>query len=361
MICCVGKTISKFPNKDFRKISHVLDNPKLRITFKSYEELANTARDRVRYLGFSAVLTSTIALIALTTRSLWPVTPWTPWLATVVEVGGMLATIILVGGMWFGSLKRNWLENRFMTERLRQWHFQFMIRMGPLIERSCENGPEAISQFCNARDRLLDEFLNDYKDTKDSRLQSIIDNPFESVAWLHKPGSQYEPNTRILKDILQAYEWLRFDKQYDYAAYKLETTTGAPIWKFLSWPPLVQRDLLSAASSACFVGALICAAALILGQIFFPSEEWERYVRTIAIVVAIVGIALRTIEDGLGLDGEIDRYREYRARIAFLYDRFNHTLDSKEQLQLMEGLELAAVEEMQDFLRTHLKARFVLT
>jgi hypothetical protein len=33
-----------------------------------------------------------------------------------------------------------------MTERLRQWHFQLLVRRGQQIETSC-NGPSAIAKF----------------------------------------------------------------------------------------------------------------------------------------------------------------------------------------------------------------------
>lgn len=61
--------------------------------------------------GLTAIAASTIALIALVTRSQWPVTWWTPWLAGTLELGGLLAAIVLMGGIWLGSPKRRWLES----------------------------------------------------------------------------------------------------------------------------------------------------------------------------------------------------------------------------------------------------------
>jgi len=118
--------------------------------------------------------------------------------------------------------------------------------------------------------------------------------------------------------------------------------------------------LLSEISSSFFMAALILSALLICESLFASSEIVETYLRTAAIVVALVGAALRTIQEGLGLDAEIDRYREYRQKISRLHDRFMRTTDGQHRLRLMEDLEYASVEEMQDFLRTHQKAKFVL-
>ena len=82
--------------------------------------------------------------------------------------------------------------------------------------------------------------------------------------------------------------------------------------------------------------------------------------RTGAIVIALIGAALRAIQEGLALEKELERYNDYRGRTSQLYDRFKQRTDTKERLNLMEELELASVDEMRGFLRTHYNARFVL-
>jgi hypothetical protein len=130
-----------------------------------------------------------------------------------------------------------------------------------------------------------------------------------------------------------------------------------------------QMEVISAAASFCFLCALFCSAALIYGYtldvlarssaIGIPANA-ELYLRTTAIAVAILGAALRTIQEGLSPDREIDRYKDYRGRTFQLRERFKQTTDAKERLHLMEELELASVDEMKGFLRTHHNARFVL-
>jgi hypothetical protein len=132
------------------------------------------------------------------------------------------------------------------------------------------------------------------------------------------------------------------------------------LWQFLKWPAFRQLGVLAGLASFCFVGALICAAVLVYAHAFGLPEVIELYVRIGAIVFAIIAAALRTIQEGLGVDQEIERYSDYRGRAFQLRDRFIHTPDIKERLHLMAALEVAALDELAGFLRTHNRATFAL-
>src|ERR1035438_6963019 len=64
-----------FAKSQFPTIIHVLDYPRLREKFRAYETEANQARDRVRSLGFTAVVSAVLALIAIATKPVWPHAP----------------------------------------------------------------------------------------------------------------------------------------------------------------------------------------------------------------------------------------------------------------------------------------------
>lgn len=350
----------EFVQKRFPRIFHILDNPVLRSEFAKYDAIANKAREQVRVRGFVAVAASTAALLALVTRPLWPQASWTHLLAGIIEAVGMLAAIIAIGGLWSGEWKHRWLTGRLMTERLRQWHFQLIVRCGRDVEASCQN-EGAIEEFVKKRDTWLHQFLLVYERQLDGQFESVINDPLEKTAWLFEHPSQYSQNSEILPEVYDAYELLRLDHQYGYAVHKLKASTDKPFWKFLQWPPQIQHAVLSGVSSSLFIAALVLSMLLICENLFAKPDQVEVYLRTAAIAVAIIGAALRTIQDGLGLEGEIDRYREYRERIARLLDRFKHSPDDQQRrMRLMEDLEYASVEEMQDFLRMHQKAKFVL-
>ena len=354
-----GKTDLQKAKEQFPEIIHVLDCPALREKFTAYEKEANKARQRVRALGFAAVLSVMVALIAVATKPIWPHTSWTRWLALLIEVSGLVATIVAVSGLWIGDWKRRWLESRLMTERLRQWHFQLLLRRGHEVEASCKN-PTAAAEFEKARAQWLNDFLNAYEGKLDSKLELLANEPTHVETWLHNPPSHYSCNSPVLRHVFAAYERLRFDHQRDYAIYKLKKSTDKPFWEFLKWPVALQLTALSGASSFCFICALVCSAILVYSHAFGVPDKLEIYVSTGAIVIALIGAALRAVQEGLALDKEIERYNDYRGRTSQLCDRFEHTTDAKERLHLMEELELASVDEMKGFLRTHHNTRFVL-
>ncbi len=326
----------EFVWRRFPTIAHILDNQPLREEFCKYERVANEARGRVRLYGFIAVMASTVALLALATRPLWPHSSWMHWPAGIIEFVGMFAAIIAIGGLWSGNWKRKWLTSRLMTERLRQWHFQLIVRCGREVEVSC-TGEEAIEEFKQKRDTWLQQFLIEFRGHLDSQLESVINDPLEKIVWLHEHPSSYGQDSAILKEVDAAYELLRLNHQYGYAVHKMESTTDKPFWMFLQWPSNVQRAVLSGISSSFFITALVLSVLLVCENLFVESEQVEAYLRTGAIVVAIIGAALRTIQDGLGLDGEIDRYREYREKISRVIDRFKHSSDDQHRMHLDGG------------------------
>jgi hypothetical protein len=349
----------EWAHRNYPRIAHILDHPALRVEFAKFERLASEAKQRVRFYGFVAVDASAVALLALVTRPIWPHASWTRWPAGILELGGLFAALFAIGGLWSGKWKRRWLRNRLMTERLRQWHFQRIVRCGSEVESSC-TGRAAMESFKQQRDLQLNHFIGEYKGHSDNELESVIRDPLESIAWLQETSSSYDPKSNTTHEVFGAYERLRFRHQYGFATYKLKAESDEPFWKFLQWPAKAQLVLLSGLSSTFFTIALILSALLICGDFFAYSENLEVYLRTAAIAVAILGAALRTIQDGLGLDADIERYREYREKIGRLYDRFKNTNDTDHRLRLMTDLEYASVDEMQDFLRAHYKARFVL-
>jgi hypothetical protein len=349
----------EFARSQFPEIFHLLNHERLRGMFAQFEVEANTARDRVRMFGLATVLFATLALVAVATQPLWPHTFFARWVAMALELGGMLAALVASGGLWLGPWKRRWLESRMMAERLRQWHFQLLLRRGHEIEGSLDN-PDAIAAFEDDRSRWLDEFLQAHLGHLDAKLGALIGELGYTETWLH-PKTAYTNGSNVLSHVCRAYDQLRLDRQYGYAVYKLRNGADTPVWRFLKWPAIQQAALLSALSFVGLVSALVCSAVLIYAHSFGLPAGVEEAFQVGAIVSAVIGLALRTVQEGLVPEKEIERYNDYRGRVAQLRDRFRQTTDQRERLQLMEELEVAAVDEMRGFLRTHHRATFVLT
>jgi hypothetical protein len=348
----------EFATSQFPEIIHILDYPRLRETFARYERRANKARDSVRQLGITAVVTSLLALIAVATGSIWQHISGAHWIALPIEIGGMLAGLISVGGLWLGPWKRRWLECRLMTERLRQWHFQIMVLRGEEIEASVA-GIGSIAVFRRQRDIWFEGFLKAHEGKLDSQLTSVISEPGHTAPWLHSPVSTYSEKSTVLKSVFEAYELLRFDHQYNYAVYKLSNNIDCPVWRFWKWPANLQLAVFGNFAFVFFVAAFICSAILVYCDALDVGRTFAAYVAIATIVIALIGGALRTIQEGLAPDQEIERYNDYRTRTFHLRDRFRRAANVHERLHFMVQLELAAVDELAAFMRTHERARFV--
>lgn len=344
----------------FPELIHVLDHPGLRSVFAEYEKRANKARASVRRWGFFAVVSATAALLSTASEPFWHHFHYSWWFSIVFECGTLLAALIAVGGLCIGKSKEDWLECRLMTERLRQWHFQLLVRRMHEIEESCDStNPAAVATFQERRGKWFAEFMHSHTGKLDSQLVSICDQSYDED-WLHPAEAHPGAGGAVLARIFEAYQRLRFAHQQDFANHKLKESKELNIWRILKWPLLRQQAAIRAAVASCFVGALICSAAVIVNRVFELRPSLDKYLGIVALSVAIIGVAFRTIQDGLGVSKDIDRYRDYRGKVRRLMVWFEATADPQIRLRLMEEMELAVVDEMRDFLRVHQEAAFVL-
>jgi hypothetical protein len=344
----------------FAEIYHLLDHEELRHVFTGFESQANKARFWVRILGLVAVLCTTVALLSAATESLWRDYPFGDVLAIVFEFCGLGAALVAGGSLWLGPWRQNWLEARFMTERIRQWHFQSLIRRGSEIEASLASTPTAIHEFRAQRKKWFDAFIHEHEGHVNSKMDSLASDPDFANDWLHRPATPFEKNSRAARLIFEAYRQLRFDHQYDYGTHKLSEARDLAFWQFLKWPLLRQESAFSSATSFCFVGALLLSISIIGNRFFHFQPALDPYIGSGALIVAILGIAFRTVQDGLGVSADIERYRDYRGKIRRFILSFDETTDEHRRLRLMEEMELAVVDELRGFLRTHRAASFIL-
>jgi hypothetical protein len=350
----------EYARAQFPEVVHLLDNGTLRSTFKEYEAAANTARSKVRRLGIVAVGCATIALLSAATAPLRHGVPYNRAISAFLECFALAAAAIAAGSLWLGPWRKTWAEARFMTERLRQWHFQLIVQRPAEIEASLQatNGA-AKATFEQKRDQWLKEYLHESEGKLDSRMAAFANDPDFASDWLHEQSGSYEAGMPVTK-VFEAYRKLRFDHQYDYATYKLSDAKDKPFWEFLQWPSLRQEVAIGGGVSFCFVAAMIGVAAVVVANALNIWPPAVMYLESLILVLAVIGIALRTVEEGLGVTKDIERYRDYRGKVRRLLLTFEKTTDVAERLQLMREMELAAVDELRGFLRTHCDAAFVL-
>jgi hypothetical protein len=351
----------QYAKQQFPSVFPLLDHSELRNTFARYESVANSARAQVRRLGLFAVVSGAVALLSTATEPLWHQVKYEAVLTIVFELCGLIGAVIAGGSLWLGPWRKRWLESRFMTERLRQWHFQVLLRKGAEIETLLSNpNVKALESFKTERQKWFDDFLHEHEGKLGSRMDSLASDPDFSGEWLFPIATCFGSNSQALPHLFEAYSRLRFNHQYDYATHLLSEATDRPFWEFLRWPPLRQQAAIQGAVSFCFIAALLCSSVIILNRVFEIRPSLGSYLGIVALVVAVIGVALRTIQAGLGISKDIERYRDYRGKVHRLFSCFKETADQHKRLRMMEELELAAVDELKGFLRTHRDAAFVL-
>jgi hypothetical protein len=350
----------EYAKRQFSEVFEILDHQELREQFLKYDCIANRAKEHVRWIGIFAVCSAGIALVSTATEPLWQDVCYAGGLRVIFEVCGLVAAIIATGSLWLGPWRKRWLEGRFMTERLRQWHFQLLVCKGVEIEALMDRRTsDSVAEFKASRTMWFDDFLHEYTGKLDSRMDSLTSDPDYGSDWLHR-STKYSPDSSALRQIFDPYLRLRLIHQYDYATHKLSEATDHPFWQFLRWPLLRQDSAIRGAVSFCFVVALLSSVGIIINRYFDVRPGLDSYLGISALVTAILGIAFRTVQEGLGITRDIERYRDYRGKVRRILFFFEETEDLQQRIQLMQEMELMVVDELRGFLRTHRGATFVL-
>jgi hypothetical protein len=148
----------------YPQIFHVLDDPKLRAKFETYNNAADEAKRRVYTLGFVSVVCAMMALLSSVAAPLLePLFRSTALRLTFVaiEAIGLTGVAISYFGLALAPTKRRWLVARFMAERLRQWHFQLLVTKGAEVASSCSiDKAGAVGDFVTALDIWRTSFID---------------------------------------------------------------------------------------------------------------------------------------------------------------------------------------------------------
>lgn len=153
----------------FPDIYFALDDPALRADFKRLDAGANAEKARSRLIGQAALV---LAVASLLTFPLEPVISLLLGAdgerSTVFRVFaflgalcGVLAIVFGNIGLGFGNAKRVWLGNRLATERLRQWHAQYIIAHAADIAAAAGD-PTRQAEFEAARKIAYERFRRSF-------------------------------------------------------------------------------------------------------------------------------------------------------------------------------------------------------
>ena len=345
--------------KLYPSVYPALDHEELRAAFSGIDEAANAAKRRSRRWGKTAVVLVTAALLLASTEPLFERHHWSPHALAIM--GMMSAALGIPGallgafGVLFANTKREWLEGRLLTERMRQFHFQTLVGLMPDILNAARSGDWAA--FIATRSMLLEKFKKEVIERKSSLFTAMVDGDEQDV-WLIAPSDPPGPGVDVNHELFRAYRYLRIERQIRFTDYKLDSRR-----KLFPTLPRDQAAKFGMAAMLCVMGLVILHILIALGAGFgarFGVTQYLYILHLIAIWLAILALSIRTLEEGLRPGREVERYRAYRSALRAIERRFNEAPNVEVRYRAMTALETLTFDEMVNFLKSNNEARFVM-
>jgi hypothetical protein len=361
-------------------IEHVLYHKELIDYFQKYNDRADIAKKTSRTWGKWAIALGAAAIALAAIEIIVEIAAASPWpllVGAVAATCGVLSVAIGAFGVLFGSRKREWLHNRFMGERVRQFHFQSFVALLPEIvaslDRHGEKAATAKTEFESGRRILFLQFKNEFERHLDGQFASVIGPYGEAEWWLHKSERTFASANyqQELEPLFTAYRDLRIKHQLGYANFKLQSDH-----KIFSAMPVRQAEVLENISKAGIAWLLLIHvsvlaivlstfAVLVLGMPLVSAigdaASLISIVFSVAIIViAVVALSARAFQQGLQPEREIERYQQYRSAVQSILEQFDEADTPNQKVRVMRQMERVAFDEMRNFVRTHDRSSFAM-
>jgi hypothetical protein len=296
--------------------------------------------------------------------ALAPLFQASPIQSAVVVVG---CSLILVGGLmglWHllgHSGRARWLINRLWTERLRQFYFQYLINNLDVAIAAMGDDTK-LDEYRSSRDGALRAFIGDTEMNLSARsfaqgIRWLADDYDDARAWAQSvwQANRILPGTLMTDDHRELLECLsqgRIGIQEVYAQLNLKPRSS-------SQGNMARRIIVRGnIATFVFVVSLSLAGMWILfgsGQAKLPSD----FLISLSGVAAAWGLYFRLIDQGMGYSLDAERYELYLEQVGLVRQRFNSAPDVYDKTAALRQLEIYAYRELRQFLRTHLRSRFL--
>jgi hypothetical protein len=367
--------------KLYKPLEHALFHPELIEWFNTFNDRANAAKKGSRKWGERAIALGALALFLASGEIITMLLTGSHWslaIGALAAVCGLASVAIGAFGVLFGERKTQWLHNRFMGERIRQFHFQSLIVLLPHVLASARPGADK-SVFESERQRLFAQFRADFEGKIDSQFSRVIGAYGGKQYWLPEPQDavpvEDSPEFQVF---CKAYFHLRIQHQLAYADYKLQ-----PDHKIYSNMPVQQAKVLESVSKAGlawlliihgFVFAMVLFTAIVglyelagatssppFGISIGAAASAISIAFSLAIIViAIVALSARAYQEGLQPEREIERYQQYRSAVQSILEQFQEADSPRRKLAVVRRMERVAFDEMRNFLITMHRSSFAL-
>ena len=340
--------------RDYPDLLRVLDWPDLRAVFEEHDTPANAAHRKCRRFGGAAVVCGAAGMLLAALAPVLTGAGLSGW------VLGLLASTLTVLGTllglahWIGARHRSdWLLHRFWTERLRQFHFQFLLNHFDLAVKASEHDP-ALEEHKKCRGEALERLIDDFRDVR-SLIQKLEEDKAELSPWLQDQWPGAAPDTVDSERgqlLLCALYRQRFDIQIQYTEKKRDESIHSP--KTRARVVRIGCDLLT------FSAMLLAGLTGVLLLFGHPLDSLAvRLSMGLGAAAGVLVLALRIVDEGLQLRVDDERYRWYLSSLRALNERFTQS-DPGGQIAALRELEHLSYKEMRRFIVVHNRARFLL-
>lgn len=346
---------------------HVLYDRELVRDFGTIDDAANKEKKFTHRAGLWAVGAGTSCLLVTALGPIWyhDEHGFAPVLTAIAAALGLAAALIGGFGLMVGSRKQRWLLQRLRTERLRQLHFQaFLWQLNEiqasLAEGSPPDSPQAVEAraiFEHKRQHWRQTLLNQLERQEEAELEKVISDEMacgSDTVWLHPRSDgvsalrRFSPAAKT--ELFKAYSEWRIGWQATYGIIK--SRKDGHLVKTLKF---IERFW-----SFFFCALLVLHVVVLVGLVAGWSWVALPGYHAVILATAVLAIALQKVKEGLRLEEELARYREYRIEMGELSRRFEQAADDDERFDVMMETERKSYAEMRQFLRSHHEATFVL-
>lgn len=355
---------SRFPNVGF-----ALYDPDISAVFSEIDKVALKQKRYIQYMGFFTILLAfgalffaalDIAVLSQLSRDGVIDPTYTKWVAGVAALMGIFGFVIGVAGLGVGKRKMLWLANRMAAERIRQWRWIYLTNNRASIQE-CGTNKKKQENFLTEYKKHFDIFYDTLEKNKMAIFESIIEGSenYDNSSWftntsVSTSGLLQHASGSISEEFFDAYKEIRIGGQLRYASYIVNEK--GPFWSH----PARQKNILHSASwlaIAVILGLHILVSAGVVSGI---GEFKSIYVHLATVTMALLALALKAIEEGLGPDEQLRRCRGYRESVINTNETFLKAKVDAGKLAAIDSMERHAFEEMQDFLNSNNAAKYVM-
>ena len=354
---CLQESTLQHLRETFPRVAPIFEASDLHTLFRKHEGPANLAKKKARLWGkvaicfglASIILAATLPVLLLLVPSHQEdLVRWLGMLVCLMTVFGVAI------GLWmalYGKTKQEWMQNRLLTERLRQFHFQSIINNLPIVLEAIET--QNFDEWRAARAKALSIFSSfSMKDVSEA-LVKVLDDEGEEEAWLNPDWSQSQKlkERQLDNDFIVAWREQRLGVQLRYTRRTLAGNGGGKRQQAKT-----MQDIITILT----VGAL--ATSFFLAILYFLDAE-GLIVAIAQSILAIFGggsIAARAFEEGMNFKAERDCMEWYLAALEGIGNRFSNAKNANEHVELMRELERLSYQEMHRYFVSMDRASFIM-